>query len=208
MKNTRGCLAMKKIRNLMLTFGMVFSFLGCATDMAPLPASLSVDQTVVFGKVQASLTGPTTRWYTPQVRFFEVMNLTTKERFRVDIESADSPFFLALPPGPYELVRLQINEGAFRSMAQLNSTFQVSREGLNYLGKWEVKIHPPTYLRLVDVSVETDVEDAKVQVLSLYPDLACLPITFQLPTPKDSETRLVEISPYPRVWWFCRHLTC
>ncbi|MDT3777165.1 hypothetical protein PJI16_06300 [Nitrospira sp. MA-1] len=199
---------MKEIRTLMLVLGIAFPFLGCATNMAPLPANLSVDQTIVFGKVQASLTGPTTRWYTPQIRFFELMNLTTKEWFRVDIESADSPFFLALPPGEYELVRLQINEGAFRSMAQLNSTFEVSRGGLNYLGIWEVKIHPPTYLRLVDVSVETDLEDAKAQVLSLYPDLAGLPITSQLPTPRDSETRLVEISPYPRVWWFCRHLTC
>lgn len=208
MKNPRGYMVMKEIRSLMLAFGMVFPFLGCATDMPPLPASLSVGQTIVFGKVQASLTGPTTRWDTPQVRFFEFMNLTKKERFRVDIESADSPFFLALPPGEYELVRLQINEGAFRSMTQLNSRFQVSRGGLNYLGKWEVKIHPPTYLRLVDVSVETDLENAKAQVLSLYPDLAGLSIISQLPTPKNSETRLVEISPYPRVWWFCRHLTC
>ncbi|MDR4493683.1 MAG: hypothetical protein AB7P17_11415 [Nitrospirales bacterium] len=199
---------MKEIRSLMLAFGMVFPFLGCATDMAPLPTSLSADQTIVFGRVQASLTGPTTRWYTPQVRFFELMNLTTKERFRVNIESADSPFFLALPPGEYELVRLQINEGAFRSMAQLNSAFQVSKGELNYLGKWEVNIHPPTYLRLIDLSVETDLEDAKAEVLSHHPDLAGLPITSQLPTPKNSETRLVEISPYPRVWWFCRHVTC
>ena len=208
MKNTRDYVVMKEIRILMLVLGLVVPFLGCATKMAPLPASLSADQTIVFGKVQASLTGPTTRWYPPQVRFFELMNHSTKERFRVDIESADSPFFLAIPPGEYELVRIQINEGAFRSMAQLNSTFQVNQGGLNYLGKWEVKIHPPTYLRLVDVSVETDLEEAKAQVLSLHPDLAGLPIQSQLSTPKDSETRLVEISPYPRVWWFCRHLTC
>lgn len=199
---------MQEIRSLMVVLGIVFSFLGCATRMAPLPASLSADQTIVYGQVQASLTGQTTRWYTPQVRFFELMNHSTTERFRVDIESADSPFFLALPPGEYELVRLQINEGAFRSMAQLNLTFQVRKGELNYLGKWEVKIHPPTYLRLVEVFVETDLEDAKAEVRSLYPDLAGLPIQSQLPTPKDSETRLVEISPYPRVWWFCRHLTC
>ena len=208
MKHPSGSLVMKELRSLMFVFGMVFPLIGCATEIAPLPAGLSPDQTVVFGKVQASLTGPTTRWYTPQVRFFELMNLTTKERFRVDIESADSPFFLALPPGEYELVRLQINEGAFRSMAQLNPTFQVRGSGLNYLGKWEVKIHPPTYLRLVDVSMESDLAEAKAEVLSLHPDLAGLPINAQLPTPSDSETRLVEISPYPRMWWFCRHVTC
>ncbi|GJL61133.1 MAG: hypothetical protein NPIRA03_39900 [Nitrospirales bacterium] len=208
MKDTSGYLVMKELRSLMLVFGMTFPFLGCATEMVPLPASLSADQTIVFGEIQTSLTGPTTRWYAPQVRFFELMNHTTEERFRVDVEAADSPFFLALAPGEYELVRVQINEGAFRSMAQLNSTFQVRKGGLNYLGKWEVKVHPPTYLRLIDVSVETDLEDAKAEVRSLYPDLAGLPIHLQIPTPKDSETRLVEISPYPRVWWFCRHLTC
>lgn len=201
-------MVIKDLKSLIVACGMVVSFLGCATEMVSLPKSLSADQAVAFGKVQAVLTGPTTRWYTPQIRFFELMNLSTKERFRVDVESSDSPFFLSLPAGEYELARLQINEGAFRSMAQLNPTFQVRSKGLNYLGKWEVKIHPPTYLRLVDVSVESDLEEAKAEILSLHPDLAGLPIVKQLPTPSDSETRLVEISPYPRVWWFCRHLTC
>ena len=191
-----------------LLMGMTFPFFGCATEVAPLPKSLPDNQPVAFGKVQAFLTGPTNRWYLPQVRFFELKNITTKQRFRVDLKSADSPFFLSLPAGEYELARVQINEGAFRSMAQLSPTFQVSDGGLNYLGKWELKIHPPTYLRLIDISVESDLEEAKAEVLSTHPDLAGLPIVAQLPTPTESESRLVEISPYPRVWWFCRHLTC
>ena len=199
---------MKSLRAFILCLGMPSVFLGCATEMGPLPKSLPDNQPVAFGKVQAFLTGPTNRWYLPQVRFFELKNLTTKQRFRVDLKSADSPFFLSLPAGEYELARVQINEGAFRSMAQLSPTFQVSDGGLNYLGNWELKIHPPTYLRLIDISVESDLEDAKAEVLSIHPDLAGLPIVAQLPTPRESETRLVEMSPYPRVWWFCRHLTC
>ena len=192
----------------LLTFFFMVLVGGCVTEIGPLPKNLPDNQPVAFGKVQAFLTGPTNRWYAPQVRFFELKNLTTKKRFRVDVQSADSSFFLSLPAGDYELTRVQINEGAFRSMAQLNPTFQVSDGGLNYLGKWELKIHPPTYLRLIDVSVESDLEDAKAEVLSLHPDLAGLPIVAQLPTPTESESRLVEMSPYPRVWWFCRHLTC
>ncbi len=195
-------------RMLVLVIGFIVSAIGCAKEVVSLPKTLPNNTPVAFGKIQAFLTGPTNRWYAPQVRFFELKNLTTKERIRVDVESADSPFFLSLPAGEYELARVQINEGAFRSMAQLNETFEVSDGALNYLGKWELKIHPPTYLRLVDVSVESDLEEAKAEVLSLHPDLAGLPIVAKLPTPKEKETRLVEIAPYPRVWWFCRHLTC
>ena len=122
--------------------------------------------------------------------------------------SANSPFFVSLPAGEWELARVQINEGAFRSMAQLNETFEVSEDSLNYLGTWELKIHPPTYLRLVDISVESDLEEAKSELFSLHPELEGLPIVAKLPTPSEEEKRLVEIAPYPRVWWFCRHLTC
>lgn len=192
----------------LVVFCGIALILGCAKEVVPLPKSLPQNKPVAFGKIQASLTGPTTRWYFPQVRFFELQNITTKERFRVDVESGDSPFFISLPAGEYELARVQINEGAFRSMAQLNETFEVSDGALNYLGKWELKIHPPTYLRLIDISVESDLEEAKTEILSLHPDLEGLPIVAKLPMPKEKETRLVEIAPYPRMWWFCRHVTC
>jgi hypothetical protein len=193
---------------LILVFGVILGFSGCAKEVGPLPDSLPSNKPVAFGKIQAYLTGPTNRWYTPQVRFFELKNLKTNDRVRVDVASADSPFFISLPAGEYELARVQINEGAFRSMAQLNETFEVSDGALNYLGKWELKIHPPTYLRLVDISVESDLEEAKAELFSLHPDLEGLPIVAKLPTPQAKETRLVEIAPYPRMWWFCRHLTC
>jgi len=204
----RGFKAMKNHRTLMLMFGFVLAVSGCAKEVGPLPDSLPDNEPVAFGKIQAYLTGPTNRWYTPQVRFFELKNLKTNDRVRVNVASADSPFFISLPAGEYELARVQINEGAFRSMAQLNETFEVSDGALNYLGKWELKIHPPTYLRLVDISVESDLEEAKAELFSLHPDLEGLPIVAKLPTPNTKETRLVEIAPYPRIWWFCRHLTC
>ena len=199
---------MKNQVMLILSMAIILGVSGCAKEVGPLPKTLPQDHPVAFGKIQASLTGPTTRWYLPQVRFFELQNLRTKERVRVDVASADSPFFVSLPAGEWELARIQINEGAFRSMAQLNETFEVSEGSLNYLGTWELKIHPPTYLRLVDISVESDLEEAKAELFSLHPDLEGLPVIAKLPTPKDKETRLVEIAPYPRMWWFCRHVTC
>lgn len=198
---------MKRI-GLMPMFCIVIQLVGCATEMSPRPTVLPKGKPVAFGRIHTELTGPMNRWYPPQLRFFELVNLETKERFRVDLESADSYFFLSLSPGEYELARIQINEGAFRAMAQLNPTFTITPEGLNYLGKWQIKIHPSTYLRLVDISVDTDLEDAKAEVFSLHPELAKYPIVVHLPTPEETESRLVEIFPYPRVWWFCRHLTC
>jgi hypothetical protein len=199
---------MKNQGKLTLFIAIILAGLGCAKEVKPLPETLPENKPVAFGKIQAYLTGPTNRWYLPQVRFFELQNLNTKERVRVDVASADSPFFVSLPAGEWELARVQINEGAFRSMAQLNETFEVSAGSLNYLGTWELKIHPPTYLRLVDIAVESDLEEAKAKLFSVYPDLEGLPVIAKLPTPKDKETRLVEIAPYPRMWWFCRHLTC
>lgn len=193
---------------LIFSMGLMFTVLGCAKEVGPLPKNLPQDNPVAFGKIQASLTGPTNRWYRPQVRFFELKNLETNDRVRVDIKSADSPFFVSLPAGEYEFSRVQINEGAFRSMAQLNETFKVNDGALNYLGTWELKIHPPTYLRLIDISVESDLEAAKAELFSVHPDLKDLPVIAKLPKPNVKETRLVEIAPYPRMWWFCRHLTC
>ena len=141
----------------------------CAKEVKPLPDTLPDNKPMAFGKIQAYLTGPTNRWYLPQVRFFELQNLKTKERIRVDVASAESPFFVSLPPGEWELARVQINEGAFRSMAQLNETFEVSEGSLNYLGTWELKIHPPTYLRLIDVSVQSDLDEPRQNCFLVIP---------------------------------------
>jgi len=124
--NGKKGITMMNGRMLVLVIGFILSAIGCAKEVVSLPKTLPNNKPVAFGKIQAFLTGPTNRWSAPQVRFFELENLTTKERIRVDVESADSPFFLSLPAGEYELARVQINEGAFRSMAQLNETFEWS----------------------------------------------------------------------------------
>ena len=204
----RGFKSIKTQAKLAFVLALLLGISACAKEVKPLPETLPDNKPIAFGKIQAYLTGPTNRWYLPQVRFFELQNLNTKERVRVDVASAESPFFVSLPAGEWELARVQINEGAFRSMAQLNETFEVSEGSLNYLGTWELKIHPPTYLRLVDVAVQSDLEEAKAELFSLHPDLEGLPIVATLPTPSEQEKRLVEIAPYPRMWWFCRHVTC
>lgn len=92
---------------------------GCATALPTAPEVRDITTPIVFGRAVALVTGKTTRWYEPQVRFFELVNRKTHERFKVDVQSEDKTFVLQLPAGEYELSRVQISEGPFLSMADL-----------------------------------------------------------------------------------------
>ena len=152
-----------------------------------------------------------TRRYQPQVRFFELVNQATKERIRVDVHSDDKLFVLSLSPGEYELTRVQISEGPFLSMADLQGKFQIGSGPVTYLGTWRFGIDSPRYERMIVVSAVEDQEtreDAERQVLERYPDLTGRPIATLLPVPSSSESRLHEVMPYPyypryyrRHWW-------
>lgn len=131
----------------------------CATDLASTPESLQASASVVFGRAVTVLTGQTTRWYGPAVRFFELANRYTKERFRVEVLSDNKLFILQLPAGEYELTRVQISEGPFMSMADFQSTFQVADDQVIYLGTWRFGVDSPRYGRMVVVSVVQEQED-------------------------------------------------
>ncbi|MFQ5991580.1 MAG: hypothetical protein ACE5NA_03995, partial [Nitrospiraceae bacterium] len=158
-------------------------------------------------RVQTALAGPTTRVYLPELRFIEVYNRTTGGRYRVDVESTDELFFLKLPPGEYEVNRIMIHEGAFQAMANLAPTFQVSGEALNYIGTWRFGVDSPQYGRMVVVTVVSELDQAAAEAIARYPGWSGHPILTQLPEPAISESRLYEVPPYPRIWWFRRHHT-
>lgn len=189
--------------------GAVFG--SCATDLASTPESLQASASVVFGRAVTVLTGKTTRWYEPAVRFFELANRHTKERFRVEVLSDNKLFILQLPAGEYELTRIQISEGPFMSMADFQSTFQVGDDQVIYLGTWRFGVDSPRYGRMVIVSVVQEQEDkaqAERQLTAQYPDLEGRTITSVLPLPTSAESRLYEVMPYPRYpryfrrhWW-------
>ena len=120
-------------------------------------------------------------------------------------------FVLALPPGDYELIRVQINEGPFLSVAQLASGFSIGPHSITYLGTWRFGVDSPKYGRMVSISMVNDEQDLAdiVQTLALNdPSLDREVVTTVLPDPPQLQARLFEVMPYPRVpryfrrhWW-------
>jgi hypothetical protein len=186
---------------------LVCAVTGCVTTMPALPESVSTDGAVITGRVVTVLLGPTTRWFTPELRFFELVNTGTQERIRVDVKSDDVWFVLPLPAGEYELSRIQISEGAFLGMAVLDPHFRVSEGGVTYVGTWRFGVESPQYDRTILLSAVAEGESAVRQALATYPAIDRLHIATELLSPSTIETRLYEALPYPRFWWFRRHQT-
>lgn len=189
-----------------------FLFLpACVRELPAVPEEGLVQSNVAVGRVVAVLTGERSRIYEPAVRSFEVQNRRTKERLTVEVESNDERFIVPLEPGDYELIRVQINEGPFLSMAQLGSVFSVGQDPVTYVGIWRFGVDSPKYGRMLSVSMINDEED-RTQALdtlaSKDPSLDLRGVTTVLPNPTEQQARLYEVMPYPRVpryfrrhWW-------
>lgn len=175
--------------------------------MPAVPNRVPAEGAVVVGHVITVLTGPTTRWYTPELRFFELVNSASGERIRVDVQDDDAWFVLPLPAGEYELSRLQISEGAFLGMAGLDPKFQAVDGRVTYVGTWRLGVESPQYDRTVLLSAVEETEAVVQEALASYPQLRGRPVSTELLTPPIIETRLFEVPPYPRFWWFRRHHT-
>jgi hypothetical protein len=192
---------------------MFLTLVGCTTTLPALPnssersESLPWDDAIVVGHVITVLMGPTTRGNIPKLRFFELVNIMTHERIRIDVDSEDGWFVLPLPLGSYEFARLQIAEGAFLANAGLSSRFNVVGKGITYVGTWRLGIEPPQYDRSALISVVTEDEDVIRHALAPHYSLGDYPLAIDLLSPTTTETRLYEVPPYPRVWWFRRHHT-
>ena len=195
------------MRHTLMLLLLLFLPLGCMTTMPRIPDTIPSDGSVVIGRAITVLIGPTTRGFTPELRFFELINVATQERIRVDVNSDDAWFILPVPAGQYELSRIQISEGAFMGMAGLSPQFQASEDHVTYVGTWRFGIESPQYDRSVLLSAVAEQEPALRGALTSYPALEDRPITTYLLTPSTFETRLYEMPPYPRVWWFRRHHT-
>jgi hypothetical protein len=191
--------------------GLLWFLQGCANELPAMPESGTLQSNVTIGRAVAVLTGERSRIYKPAVRSFEIQNRGTKERFTVEIESDDERFILPLAPGDYELIRVQISEGPFLSMAQLTSTFSVGYDQITYLGTWRFGVDSPKYGRMVSISMVSDEEDRTQAAQSLglvYPSLDHAVVATVLPDPAELQARLFEVMPYPRVpryfrrhWW-------
>lgn len=182
---------------------------GCATSLVATQEDFASHDPLVFGRVLVVLTGPTTRWYQPSVRFFELVNGETRERLRVDVESNDRLFTLALPPGSYELSRVQIHEGPFMSISDLALSFHVGPDRVTYVGTWRLGVDSPRYGRMVVVSAvedELDRAHALAELVQQHPGLSDRPVAVSLLKLPSVQTRLYEVASYPRVPpYFRRH---
>lgn len=184
---------------------------GCATELPMTVAEAEVSETLVVGRVVTIITGEAQRIYAPELRSFEVINTESQERFKVDVQSKDGYFSLSLPPGHYELNRLQISEGPFLSMAQLSASFVLKPDVMTFLGTWRFGIDSPKYGRQVVVSMihdQRDQERAQQFVKDTYPTLQERSLAMLIPEPSHEVARLFEVMPYPRYsryfrrhWW-------
>lgn len=188
-------------------FLLLLVLTGCVTTMPLVPDAIPDHGSVVIGHAVTVLLGPTTRWFTSELRFFELVNVATQKRTRVDVNSDDAWFILPVPAGQYELSRIQISEGAFMGMAGLDPKFQASEGDVTYVGTWRFGVESPHYDRTVLLSAVAEPEPALRDALTSYPALEARPITTHLLTPSTIETRLYEAPPYPRFKWFRRHHT-
>lgn len=178
---------------------------GCGGGYVPLPTAFPDTPTLVFGKVQVNLSGPTNRGFVPVIEFAELYNRDTGEGFRIDFRTNQSLFILPLAEGHYELTRIQIAEGAFRSMAQFSSSFHVQKDRLTYVGTWLFSVAPPYYDRAVTLTVSSEFTKAIEELNAKYPDRPSRVDQSMLPAPQVQETRLYEVMPYPRVKYYRRH---
>lgn len=189
--------------------GITLSCVGCTTG---LPAEGGVSEKshpLVIGRIAAVITGELARKYEPQVRSFEIEAVQSRERFKVEINSEDRHFAIRLPPGDYQLYRVQISEGPFMSLAEMNALFSVKQDSVTYVGTWRFGVESPGYGRMLALSIVMDAEDrtrAQSFMEQQDPTLEGMPLTPVLPAPPTLETRLYEVMPYPRYpSYFRRH---
>ncbi len=186
------------------------SLAGCITEaqtvLSPKEESSKV---LLIERIIVTLTGERARRFEPTMREVELIEQTSGARYRLTIEGNDQLFTVFLPPGHYEIVRAQISEGPFLSIAQLESSFSLLEDHPLFVGTWRFGVDSPRYGRMVLVSMALDGESlrqAEETMRKEYPTLASKVITPMLPIPKETQTRLYEVAPYPRISrYFRRH---
>ncbi|WHZ26132.1 MAG: hypothetical protein OJF51_000927 [Nitrospira sp.] len=188
---------------------LVFGMSSCVTELPSLVDQDRVAGSMVVGRVITVLTGERSRRYVPQMRFLELEDKDSEQRFQVDIESPDQRFAVDLPAGKYRLIRVQISEGPFMSMADLDMTFSVEADVITHVGIWRFGVESPRYGRNVIVSmVPEERAIARTFLNEQYPAFNEGSMVERLPQPSQAEARLYEVMPYPRIsryfrrhWW-------
>lgn len=173
---------------------------GCVMELPSLVDQDRVVGSLVVGRVITVLTGERSRRYVPQMRLLELEDKDSQQRFQVGIESRDQRFAIDLPSGKYRLNRVQISEGPFMSMADLDMTFSVEAGVITHVGTWRFGVDSPHYGRNVFVSMVPEERAMARNFLNEhYPFFNESSIVGSLPQPSQVEARLYEVMAYPRI---------
>lgn len=178
---------------------------GCVQHLVPFPSESFLKRPFIFGKIQVWQEEQSGRIYAPELASFEFVNKEDDAVYRVDIGSSSSFFLLALAPGKYELNRIFIREGGFRSTAEVPLGFEIPPNGIGYVGFWRFLVTPPNFNREVVVKIKSEPVEALAELNLRYPSLATPSMATILAEPPTIRSRLYEITPYPRFRWFNRH---
>lgn len=179
---------------------------GLLTACVGLPKQASEamgDESIVHGFIKVRPSGPYSRGFVTQLRFFHVLNLGTQERFRVDIQSSDKGFLLALDPGDYEVIRVRINEGPMSMESHVSLPFQVLPNKHIFLGTWYMEVDSPRTQRMLRMEILSDQHQGEgfndSQHTQREENLVAM-----LPKVGKNEVRLYTVAPYPKVNFYYR----
>jgi hypothetical protein len=179
--------------------------MGCAHQVPAHPSQEDLQEPLVFGHLQVWQEEPSGRIYLPELASLEFISKDSQKRYRVAIESASSYFFLSLKPGQYQVTRVFIQEGVFRSNAEVPINFEVPDQGVVYLGDWRFQVDSPNYTRALEVTIVSEPVKAMAEMTVRYPSLSSQLVLSSLAQPPILRAQLFEITPYPRFRYFNRH---
>ncbi len=187
------------------------SFLmACATSLPQTTELEKQGDSLATGRVVTVITGERTRMFLPELRMFELVKQENGERFSVELEPEAHSFSVSLAPGKYQVTRIQISEGPFLSMAQVELSFAIESGGVTDLGTWRFGVDSPRYGRMVALSIVDGEQEQGIENLSAisqHSDPQLEPTKRVMPQPAESQARLYEVMPYPRYsQYFRRHL--
>ena len=164
---------------------------------------LKFEKATAFGFITVESIGPYSRGYETQLRFFHLLNRNTQERIRVDVQSSGKAFGLALDPGDYEVIRVQINEGPMMMESHVSLRFQVQPNKTIYLGAWEFDVDTPRTQRMLRMTISH--ESPNWEEISLPEGLLKEgTIAVSLIKPPHDEVRLYTVAPYPKTGYYYR----
>lgn len=161
------------------------------------------DQSMVFGGIAIETIGPNPRQFPTRLRFFDVVHVSTQERTRVMIQPEAQTFSVALRPGHYEVVRLQITQGPFRTESAITMRFHISDNQLTYLGIWQLKVDTPRTQRMVWIEVSEKNSNWE-KAFEGHPILKGKSVVSSFPEFTTHEARMYVVAPYPKAPYFYR----